>query len=106
MRPAVATAEVSWTSRTTGVTGAVGTFDARTASAVYAAVRAVGVRPHRGAVGPDGGGPDHVEGDQTGRRREHSEHHGQGQQLLTGRDEARARGGHSGYSSAGEESHG
>jgi hypothetical protein len=41
-RPALVTAEVSWTSCTIGVTGAVGTFEARTASAVYAAVRIVG----------------------------------------------------------------
>ena len=37
-RPAPATAEVSCTSRTSGLTGAVGTLDGRTASAVYAAV--------------------------------------------------------------------
>src|SRR4249919_148625 len=35
-------AEVSCTSRTWGLTGAVGTREGRTASAVYAAVRAVG----------------------------------------------------------------
>src|SRR6476659_9550078 len=38
-RRAVPPAEVSCTSRTIGFTGAVGTFDGRTASAVYAAVR-------------------------------------------------------------------
>src|SRR4051794_16161674 len=56
-RPAVVTGEVSWTSRTDGVTGVVGTVDARTASAVYAAVRRVGCDRTVEPPGPTGADP-------------------------------------------------
>ncbi len=57
LRPAFGTAEVSWTSRTTGRTGAVGTFEARTASAVYAAVCPVGCDETVSPWGPTGADP-------------------------------------------------
>src|SRR3954447_26517293 len=56
-RPAGATAAVSCTSRTSGLTGAVGTRDGRTAWAMYAAVWADGRARAVAPAGPPGAEP-------------------------------------------------